>query len=101
MIDCPTLVNPSFTGLSSLLEVGARWMSDCRTLENPSFNGLSRLKKVSCHWRYDCTALADTTFDGLSSLENVGPHGHKKVQEYFIEQIQYYNGTADHTRRFD
>jgi hypothetical protein len=58
---------------------------------------MSSLETVGSGWMFDCVALADTTFDGLSSLEKVGSYGHKKVQEYFIEQIRYYNETADHT----
>ena len=115
MSHCCALKNPSFIGLSSLNEVGGSWMSQCNALENPSFNGLSRLEKVwhywmaNCHalenpsfvdlsslekvghhWMSGCDALADPNFDGLSSLEKVGPDGHEKVQEYFIEKIQYF-----------
>ena len=78
-------------------DVGNAWLWRCHRLENPSFIGMSSLETVGSGWMFDCVALADTTFDGLSSLEKVGSYGHKKVQEYFIEQIRYYNETADHT----
>ena len=100
MTECDTLANPSFTGLSSLLKVGTMWMSGCIALKNPSFTGLSRLETVDSLWMTNCRTLKNPSFIGLSRLEKVGPYGHKKVQEYFIEQIQYYNETADHTRRF-
>jgi hypothetical protein len=100
MTECDTLANPSFTGLSSLLKVGTMWMSGCIALKNPSFTGLSRLETVDSLWMTNCRTLKNPSFIGLSRLEKVGSYGHKKVQEYFIEQIQYYNETADHTRRF-
>ena len=98
---CNALVNPSFNGLSRLETVGNGWMTNCRTLVNPSFIGLSRLETVGNYWMTECDTLTNPSFIGLSSLEKVGPDGHKKVQEYFIEQIRYYNETADHTRRYD
>ena len=101
MYACSSLKNPSFIGLSSLKYVGNDWMSWCTALENPSFIGMSSLETVGSGWMSNCVALADITFGGLSSLEKVGSYGHKKVQEYFIEQIRYYNETADHTRRYN
>ena len=95
MYVCSSLKNPSFIGLSSLKYVGTMWMSWCTALENPGFIGMSSLETVDSGWMSNCVALADITFDGLSSLEKVGSYGHKKVQEYFIEQIRYYNETAD------
>ena len=95
VFDCRRLENPSFIGLSSLETVGSRWMPLCRRLENPSFIGLSSLLEVGTNWMTECDTLANPSFTGLSSLEKVGSYGHKKVQEYFIEQIRYYNETAD------
>ena len=69
---CHALKKPSFTGLSGLLEVGNDWMAYCHALKNPSFTGLSSLWKVGDDWMMTCAALAAPNFTGLSSLETVG-----------------------------
>ena len=75
--------------------VGNGWLSYCATLKNPSFVGMSSLVEVGTHWMDRCDTLANPSFTGLSSLEKVGSYGHKKVEEYFIEQIRYYNEIAN------
>ena len=72
MFNCAALVNPSFTGLSSLVDVGKHWMLYCNALVAPAFDGLSRLKDVGDEWMTYCNALVDPSFTGLSSLETVG-----------------------------
>ena len=81
-------------------DVGNAWLWRCRRLENPSFIGMSSLVEVGSGWMFDCVALADTTFGGLSSLEKVGSYGHKKVEEYFIEQIWTYGRMFRGSRRY-
>ena len=71
MYACRRLENPSFIGMSSLLEVGRHWMNYCRTLEAPSFTGLSGLLEVGSYWMAYCSALENPSFTGLSSLKNV------------------------------
>ena len=82
---CDALKNPSFTGLSSLLEVGSHWMDYCHALKNPSFTGLLRLEKIGSYWMAWCRALKSPSFTGLSSVTrvNIGPYGHKTVHQYF------------------
>ena len=75
--------------------VGNGWLSYCATLKNPSFVGMSSLVEVGTHWMTECDTLTNPSFTGLSSLEKVGSYGHKKVEEYFIEQIRYYNEIAN------
>ena len=73
MSNCATLKNPSFAGLSSLLEVGVSWMNYCHTLEEAlSFVGLSSLETIGSSWMSMCNALKNPSFTGLSRLETVG-----------------------------